>query len=298
MVGANDLRRMSPADLSEVVVMVGRATADLIRREGLDDPPPGDRGREGMAAAIRHLVGTDPDGCWVLERGGRIVGAAAAIRRGSCWGLALLFVLPETQGEGVGRALLARAVEYGEGCSRRMISSSEDPSAIRSYAAVGLEPHPAMQAKGRVDPSRLGPVSEAVLPGFADDLPLIDEVDAGLRGGSRRVDVEFLLARGAELKVLDDGQDRGYFVAAPGPPLLGGHPLLLGATSEPAAAELLRSALHSAAEPVHLYCLTARQGWAMGVALEAALPLSPGPPLFVSPGLEPPAPWLLSGLFF
>jgi len=57
----------------------------------------------------RHLVTTDPEGAWVAEHEGAIVGCALALRREDVWGLSLLIVRPDLQSSGTGGALLRRA---------------------------------------------------------------------------------------------------------------------------------------------------------------------------------------------
>jgi ribosomal protein S18 acetylase RimI-like enzyme len=72
-----------------------------------------------------HMVGTDPDRFWVAETAGDgaggdgagtggegagdVAGFALATERDGLWYLAMLFVLPEAQGRGIGAALLDRA---------------------------------------------------------------------------------------------------------------------------------------------------------------------------------------------
>jgi len=253
--------------------------------------------RDRMIAVLRHFVRTDPAGCWVAEREGEMLGMAVSIRRQDFWGLALLFVLPEAQHLGIGRALLEACSGYADGCGCRMIMSSNDPRSARTYAAYGLEVHPAMTALGRVDRSRLAPGAPG-RPGSSRDLPLVEEVDTIVRGSSRAVDVEFLLSEGAALTIIDDETGRGYATHAAGAPVVGGHPMMLGATTEIVAGNLLRHVFALAEEPIEVFGLTRRQGWAIRVALEARLTVRPSPPLFITPGLEPPGPWLLSGIYF
>ena len=64
---------------------------------------------------IRHLARTDPAGSWLAaDTAGEPVGAAQSLIREGTWVLALLVVLPEAQGKGVGAALLERAMQYGK----------------------------------------------------------------------------------------------------------------------------------------------------------------------------------------
>jgi GNAT superfamily N-acetyltransferase len=92
-----------------------------------DDPARAARHRERN----RHLARTDPGGCWLAvdEASGMPVGAALSLRREGTWGLSTFVVLPEAQGRGVGRELLAAAMHYGRGCLRGIICGSSDPRA-------------------------------------------------------------------------------------------------------------------------------------------------------------------------
>ncbi len=134
------------------------AFADLARRSGRPDFPPGD-----LAAAhgrLRHLVGTDPGGAWVAERAGEIAGAALALVREGVWGLSLLVVRPGAQSTGLGRALLERALTLGEGTRGGIILASEDARAMRAYARAGFALHPSVSASG---PPRDTPRPEGIV---------------------------------------------------------------------------------------------------------------------------------------
>lgn len=54
----------------------------------------------------------DPDGLWVADDGGKILGFAWSWVCGNVWFLAQLFVDPTRQGQGIGNELLERTVEH------------------------------------------------------------------------------------------------------------------------------------------------------------------------------------------
>jgi GNAT superfamily N-acetyltransferase len=54
----------------------------------------------------------DPDGLWVAEDGGDILGFAWSWVSGDVWFLAQLFVDPARQGHGIGNELLQRTLEH------------------------------------------------------------------------------------------------------------------------------------------------------------------------------------------
>ena len=119
-------------------------------------------------------------------------------------------VSPDAQSSGVGRELLARAREYGDDARGWIVLASRDPRALRSYARLGLDLHPALAARGR--PRRVTPPPE-VRPGTLADLPLTAEVDRAVRGAAHGDDIAALLESGSELLVLPE---RGYAVIRDG----------------------------------------------------------------------------------
>jgi len=108
---------------------------------------PPERLREIAAAAKGHwgydpqLVAgwaagmTLPDEPIVAERDGRVVGWAAAERRGDVLWLEDLWVEPAAMGEGVGRELFERAKALGVGCAR--MEWEADPNAVPFYERMG-----------------------------------------------------------------------------------------------------------------------------------------------------------------
>src|SRR5579884_4274505 len=98
---------------------------------------------------------TDPDGAFVAELDGRVVGVAEAMVRERLWCLSMLAVEPGIQRGGAGRALLERSMAYGRGTDAGLIVSSNDPRALGLYARAGFAMHPTFEAAGVVDRTRL-----------------------------------------------------------------------------------------------------------------------------------------------
>ncbi|NHC12902.1 GNAT family N-acetyltransferase [Motilibacter deserti] len=284
------LRPMTVHDVEAVAAVVDAADRAAERRPGDDYRPPSDEQRGVMDRGTRRFIERDPAGAWVADRDGEVVGIAEAIRRGPFWGLSMLFVHPSAQSQGVGRRLLETALAYADGAELRMIMTSSDPRALRRYSLAGLDIHPAVNADGVVHRSAI----PAGLPGRAgdeDDLDLVERVDVSLRG-SRREDVEFMLATGARLDVIDSPDGSGYVVSR------SDRVAMLGATDERTATALLWRALAQAEGKAHISCLTAQQDWAVRVALTARLSVAPTGPLFVSGMERPPGPWIANGWYF
>ena len=136
-------RPMREDDLAAVHEVNRRAFEDLDRRLGTAYPAPAPDPAVALLR-LRRLLDSDPGGAWVAERDGAVAGVAMALLREGLWGLSLLVVDPGVQGDGAGRELLALAHAYGDGARGRVILSSSDPRAMRAYARLGLELHPAV----------------------------------------------------------------------------------------------------------------------------------------------------------
>jgi hypothetical protein len=221
---------------------------------------------------------------------GSLVEMVTAIRRASFWGLSMLFVDPARQNQGLGRQLLNAGLASASGAGVRMILSSSDPRALRRYSLAGLAIHPTVEARGTIDRNAI-PDDLSARAGDASDLNLVASVDAGLRG-SRAEDVEYLLGAGAMMHVIDRGAARGYVVHR--------HKRLwmLGATDDATASVLLWRFLAEAGAEAEIWGLTARQNWAVKVALAARLEVVAAGALFLAGREHSPGPWLPSGWYF
>ncbi|MDB1089932.1 GNAT family N-acetyltransferase [Streptomyces sp. ACA25] len=247
----------------------------------------------GHERTTRHLARTDPGGCWLAEdAAGRPVGAVRASLREGTWGLSLLAVLPEAQGNGVGTALLDRALEYGRGTLRGIICGSRHPVAARTYRRAGFTLHPAMRMRGTVDATRLPAPDGPALEGSAAHRDLMDSVDRRIRGGAHGPD-HLELLRHHRVVVADDLAGGGYAYVSDD-----GRVELLAATSRRIATRLLTAALLSlpAGATARLAQLTAEQEWAVDVGLAAGLELTTAGYLCLR-GMRPPTPYIPSGTF-
>lgn len=279
--------RPTPADAEAVRGVTAAAFAEL------DERPWTPLRTDRHHRRARHMARRDPEGCWLAEdRSGRPVGAVLAGRREGTWGLSLLAVSREVQGEGVGKALMARALDYGRGCLRGIICSSTHPAAVRTYRAAGFDLHPAMVLGGAVDRRQLPAPDGPVAPGSSAQVDLLDSVDRRLRGGARGSDHRELL-RDFRLLVCDDLAGSGYCYYAPD-----GTVELLAATSRRLATRLLTAALLGMDEgaQVSVTGLTAEQQWAVDVGLAAGLRVSCGGFVCLR-GMRPPAPYVPSGAY-
>jgi hypothetical protein len=95
-----------------------------------------------MAFALAHLQRTDPRGFHVAERGERVVAFASTILRGNTHFLSMFWALPSLQSQGVGRRLLARAIERPRppASAVRCVFASLDARAQALYLKFGMRP--------------------------------------------------------------------------------------------------------------------------------------------------------------
>jgi GNAT superfamily N-acetyltransferase len=281
------LRPLQAHDVDAVHRVSVDAFDDLQRRLGGPPEPPGAITIAAARVRIGRLLATDPGGAWVAERGGEIVGCSMSIVRDGLWGLSLLVVRPDAQSSGVGRELLARAHDYGNGARGRIVLASRDPRALRSYARLGLHLHPALCARGR--PSGIA-APAGIRPGTLEDLPLTVDVDHAVRGAPHGDDIAALLDAGCELLILPD---RGYAMVREG------GVRLLAARDEEAAAALLQACLASAGgREAVVEWITSAQPWAVEPCLAAGLELrSEGGAVFLGGDVGPFAPYLPNGAY-
>ena len=279
------IRPLEPSDADAIHHVSVAAFEDLARRFG--DPPEPVPPVSSARARLKRLIATDPGGAWAAERDGEVVGCSMGLVREGVWGLSLLAVRPEAQSTGVGRELLARAWAYGEGARGRVVLASRDPRALRSYARLGLDLHPAFAARGR--PRRVDPPPH-VRPGTPEDAPLMAAVDRAVRGAAHGDDILALLDAGGDLLVLPE---RGYTVVRDG------NVRILAAFDEDAAATLLRAALAAAGHrDAAVEWITGAQGWAVAPCLDAGLELrSEMGAVFLGGDVGPFSPYLPSGAY-
>jgi len=137
--GAPEIRKVRPDDLEEVWRVHVAASNDLAVRRGRPAPRTADA---PVASDARAGLAGAPDGYFCAVEDGRISGMVSALVRGRVWYLSMFFVRPGEQGRGLGRALLERALAYGEarGVELRCTWATLDPRAQARYVLAGMAP--------------------------------------------------------------------------------------------------------------------------------------------------------------
>jgi GNAT superfamily N-acetyltransferase len=233
---------------------------------------------------VRHLLGTDPGGSWVAERDDQVLGIVVSFVRERMWLLASYAVVPEAQGLGLGKALLAPALDHGRGCLRGMFNASSDPKALRRYHAAGFTLYPQMFFRGTPDRSQL-PVVEQVREGTESDIDLMDSVDRRTRGAAHGPDHQLLL-RQFRLVVSETSSSQGYAYLDDGV-------AVLAATDRRTASRLMWEAIASS-DDVLVPHITPENSWAVDVGLAARLDLYQEGYLALR-NMRPPKPYLGHG---
>jgi GNAT superfamily N-acetyltransferase len=211
--GSWTFRPATDQDLATCAAIWRISINDYTHRLNLPEIP------DDLGAILRlyaHLRSTDPDGFVVAERvdgtgSPRIVGFVAALRRGPLWFLSMLFVLPEMQGAGLGRALLDTVMPApGTGspgiASLATCTDSAQPISNALYASLGMAPRmPLLRLVGLPD----RPAALAPLPGGIRAVRF-DEVGdvAGDRLGGAALDSE-IAGLDREVVGFDHPEDHG-----------------------------------------------------------------------------------------
>jgi GNAT superfamily N-acetyltransferase len=158
----------------------------------------------------------------------RVVAFASAVSRERLWYLSMLFVLPELQGAGVGRQLLARVLPEDDGVARATATDSAQPISNALYTTYGIAPRmPLLNLSGLPDrPAAFGDLPSGVVAipfetlavgppsgdGHRGLTAAVDALDRELLGAAHPMDHRFLRSesRWGWLYRGPDGSPLGY----------------------------------------------------------------------------------------
>jgi GNAT superfamily N-acetyltransferase len=179
MVKANDdlTRRMGIPE-SQNIFAEPNFLQDLLQRRG----------------TLFEFLAATAEQFWIAEEGDKIVGYARALMSDGVRELSEFFVLPELQGRGVGRELMARTFPK-QGARRRVIMASTDTRAQVRYLKSGVYPRFAIQYLFR-KPERRNIETDLLFkpaPNTPDTIAAMRTIDAAVLDFVRDEIHEFLL---------------------------------------------------------------------------------------------------------
>jgi GNAT superfamily N-acetyltransferase len=288
-------RRMTDADVAAAVAAFDSGLLAMLARHGLPVTANSIQDERRRLDRTRHFLGTDPDGSWVAEDGGTVVGMSQSFVREGYWMLSQLGTVPGRQGRGVGRELLRRALSYGDPDSPGTIQCSRDPKAMALYTSFGFVLHPVVAAWGAMRPgavTRPADVRRVEPDGVGErELDVVSGIDRAVRGSARPVDIVAMLAQPGTRLLLHE--DQAYAVAKDE------RIVTLGARQEESATLVLRAMLAEAppGETIEINWLTSAQQWAIGEVVRAGIELQPYGPVMVRGMDGPPSPYIPNGGF-
>jgi GNAT superfamily N-acetyltransferase len=181
-------RRATPADSRTTYRIFVEAADDLARTRGWPatqrpaDPP--QRILAFRTSALRH----DPDGFWVAEADGVLVGFGIAVQREHVWYLAALHVRPAYQSRGIGAEIIRRSLAAARPDSLLTVGTdARNPVSNALYGQFGMFPEtPLLELSG---PATAGS-TEILRPG-APDARDLDTIDRAVLEVERPEDHEF-----------------------------------------------------------------------------------------------------------
>jgi ribosomal protein S18 acetylase RimI-like enzyme len=286
-------RPMTEADVPAAVAAFDSGLLAMLARHGLPTTGSSIQDERRRIDRTRHFLGTDPEGSWVAEEDGAVIGMSQSFVREDYWMLSQLGTVPGRQGHGVGRQLLSLALSHGDSHSPGTIQCSRDPKAMALYTSFGFVLHPVVAAWGVLRPGAVERPTEVVRhePDQVTEreLDAVTGIDRKVRGSARPVDIVAMLTQAGTRLLLHD--DQGYAVTADD------RVITLGARNEESASLVLRTALAEVptGETVEVNWLTVAQQWAIRVVVQAGIELQPYGPVMVRGMDGPPSPYIPSG---
>lgn len=207
------MAELRPARVQDVPALLGvcfAALDDLAERRGrtLPRPQPG-----ALEEIIRHLLATDPASALVAEEDGDVVAFGMLHVRGASAFLAFLFVLPDRQSRGLGRALLEECLaSVGRPGRVGVCVDADQPVATGLYASLGLVPRvPLHVLRGRPRAAELPDLPEGCRMRQLHE-PSVGAIDERLLAYRRPADHAFWRASGRQGWQLEERSGRvvGY----------------------------------------------------------------------------------------
>jgi len=208
-------------DLDTAVGIVQEAYNDLRLRHGFATV------QIGPPLFQKFCLTQDPEGLWVAEASGGIVGFGFSWICQKFWFLAQLFIKPETQAKGIGQALLSKTLQQAEhngAINRALITTAYNTVSAGLYVGNGMYPreplYRVIAPAAVIEQHMQGPRNDAVtIPPWPQPQEWIGRIDEEVLGFRRDAHHRFLLDgfAGSAVQIEQAGRPVGYaYVSAQG----------------------------------------------------------------------------------
>jgi GNAT superfamily N-acetyltransferase len=211
-----NIRPLKPGDHVTATDIFYDSYNDLQKKRGLKgvDRAEGD---SWLGEFLAHIASTDPGSALLAEADdGKPIGFSVAYRREAYWFLSFLFVIPDAQASGVGRALLEGVLppkDERESLELATVIESIQPVSTALYSQYGITPRiPRYILKGVV-PSKMPRLRKSLtpVPMTAAMIPAVSQIDSAMLGYTRPVDHEWWMSKYSGIAFAeDDGRVAGY----------------------------------------------------------------------------------------
>jgi len=195
---------------------------------------------ESSARDLKRYLAVQPDGWLLAEMGGSVVGMVGAVDYGDYAYIGYMAVLPEFQGQGIGRALLRKLLGWLDerGCRMTVLDATDRGAPL--YVNEGFDVEGGTIVYVQTQPGQKHFPSRMVRPVTVADIPQLVAFDRPVFGADRERVFRVLLADFPERVFKtqsDDGHLTGFVFA---------HPIRIGpfvACNQQAARDLFQAAL-------------------------------------------------------
>jgi GNAT superfamily N-acetyltransferase len=176
-----DYRPIETTDMELLGDVFYEADDELSVRRGLPKTP---RNPMPLLRLFDHIVKESPGRGWLAEQDGRVLGFGIAAQRADMTFLSFLFVRPEAQAGGLGRALLELAMANSD--YRAVCIGAIQPISAALYAQYGMVPRvPLFMFSGKPNTAlRALPPRMEIAPVSIEDVAQLDQEVTGLTRSS------------------------------------------------------------------------------------------------------------------
>jgi len=177
-----EFRPITPDDIESCVDVFFAADEALMASRNF---PVGQRNPVAIFNIVEHIAATTPERAWLAEGDGSILAFGMGAERGDLVYLSFLFVRPEVQATGIGRALYERCMPSAG--YRATAIWSPQPTSAAMYAREGLVPRVPMYTLSGRPREPLPPLQDGLQLDDIDQRE-IDDLDREIVGFTRAAD--------------------------------------------------------------------------------------------------------------